>query len=281
MLRREFGRTGLQVPVIGQGTWNLEQVEKKRAIAALRAGLNAGMSHIDTAEMYGSGVVEEWVGEAISGRRDEVFLVSKVLPEHASFPQTKAACEKSLRRLRTEFLDLYLLHWIGSIPLEETFRAFEDLRVSGKIRHFGVSNFDVQELEQAEAIAGSGRIGCDQVLYHLLQRAIEHAVLPWCRAHRLAVVAYSPFGSGRFPDESSQGGRALAEIARSHHATPRQVALRFLVRDPNVFAIPMTSDPKHARENAAAAELNLTDEEISRIDAAFPHRPKSKTLPML
>jgi len=281
MLRREFGRTGLQVPVIGQGTWNLEQVEKKRAIAALRAGLDAGMSHIDTAEMYGSGVVEEWVGEAISRRRDEVFLVSKVLPAHASYPQTKAACEKSLRRLRTQFLDLYLLHWIGSIPLEETFRAFEDLRASGKIRHFGISNFDVQELGQAEAIAGPDRIGCDQVLYHLLQRTIEHAVLPWCRAHRLAVVAYSPFGSGRFPDESSPGGRALAAIARSHHATPRQVALRFLVRDPNVFAIPMTSDPKHARENAAAAELNLNDEEINRIDGAFPPGPKSKTLPML
>jgi len=281
MVRREFGSTGEQVPIIGQGTWNLERIEKKQAVAVLRAGLDAGMSHIDTAEMYGSGLVEEWVGDAIAGRRKEVFLASKVLPEHGSYEGTLRACENSLRRLRTDFLDLYMLHWIGSLPLEETLRAFEQLKRSGKIRHYGVSNFDVGELEEAEASAGTRRIACDQVLYHLFERAIEHSVSPWCRAHRIAVVAYSPFGSGSFPDKSSRGGRVLAEIAAAHRATPRQVALRFLVRDPNVFAIPMTTEPDHAKENAAAAELSLSDEEIARIDAAFPLGPKPRTLPML
>jgi len=281
MMRRKFGPTEEWVPVIGQGTWNLEQIPKRRAIAVLRTGLDAGMSHIDTAEMYGSGVVEEWVGEAIAGRRDEVFLASKVLPEHASYQGTLRACENSLRRLGTDFLDLYMLHWPGSVPLEETLRAFEHLKGSGKVRHFAVSNFDVDELERAEAVADPGRMVCDQVLYHLLQRAIEHAVFPWCRAHRVAVVAYSPFGSGSFPDKSSRGGRVLAEIAKAHRATPRQVALRFLIRDPSVFAIPMTTDPDHVRENAAAADLSLSDEEIARIDAAFPPGPKPRTLPTL
>ena len=281
MVRREFGSTGEQIPIIGQGTWNLERIEKKHAVAVLRAGLDAGMSHIDTAEMYGFGLVEEWVGEAIAGRRDELFLASKVLPEHASYQGTLRACENSLRRLRTDFLDLYMLHWRGSVPLEETLRAFEQLKRSGEIRHYGVSNFDLDELEEAEASVATRRIACDQVLYHLPQRAIEHVVLPWCRAHRVAVVAYSPFGSGSFPDKSSRGGRVLAEIAAAHRATPRQVALRFLVRDPNVFAIPMTTDSKHARENAAAAELTLSDEEIARIDAAFPLGPRPRTLPML
>jgi diketogulonate reductase-like aldo/keto reductase len=281
MVRRTFGPIGVPVPVIGQGTWNLERVEKKKALAALRRGLDVGMTHIDTAEMYGSGLVEEWVGEAIKGRRDEVFLTSKVLPENASYQGTLKACEQSLRRLRTEVLDLYLLHWLGSIPMEETFRAFEQLRASGKIRHFGVSNFDVGELERAVAIAGEGQIACDQVLYHLLERAIEHEVLPWCQKHRLAVVGYSPFGSGRFPDASSREGRVLAEIAKAHRATPRQVALRFLVREENLFTIPMSTNPKHAEENAAAAELKLSAEELRRIDAAFPLGPKPRFLPTL
>jgi diketogulonate reductase-like aldo/keto reductase len=281
MVRRTFGPIDVPVPVIGQGTWNLERVDKKQAVAALRRGLDVGMTHIDTAEMYGSGLVEEWVGEAIKGRRDEVFLTSKVLPENASYQGTLKACEQSLRRLRTDVLDLYLLHWLGSIPLEETLRAFKQLQASGKIRHFGVSNFDVGELERAVAIAGEDQIACDQVLYHLLERAIEHEVLQWCQRHRLAVVGYSPFGSGRFPDESSRGGRVLSEIAKAHHATPRQVALRFLIRDEDVFTIPMTTNRKHAEENAAAAELKLSAEEIRRIDAAFPRGPKPRGLPML
>ncbi len=269
------------MPVIGQGTWNLERVDKKKAVAALRRGLDIGMTHIDTAEMYGSGLVEEWVGEAIRGRRDEVFLTSKVLPENASYQGTLKACEQSLRRLRTDVLDLYLLHWLGSIPLEETLRAFEQLRGTGEIRHFGVSNFDVGELERAVAVAGEDQIACDQVLYHLLERGIEHEVLPWCQRRRLALVGYSPFGSGRFPDESSRGGRVLAEIAKAHRATPRQIALRFLIRDENVFTIPMTTNPKHAEENAAAAELTLSAEELRRIDVAFPRGPKPRILPTL
>jgi len=269
------------VPVIGQGTWNLERVDKKKAVAALRRGLDIGMTHIDTAEMYGSGLVEEWVGEAIRGRRDEVFLTSKVLPENASYQGTLKACEQSLRRLRTDVLDLYLLHWLGSIPLEETLRAFEQLRGTGEIRHFGVSNFDVGELERAVAVAGEDQIACDQVLYHLLERGIEHEVLPWCQRRRLALVGYSLFGSGRFPDESSRGGRVLAEIAKAHRATPRQIALRFLIRDENVFTIPMTTNPKHAEENAAAAELTLSAEELRRIDVAFPRGPKPRILPTL
>jgi diketogulonate reductase-like aldo/keto reductase len=281
MVRRTFGPIGVPVPVIGQGTWNLETVDKKKAVAALRRGLDLGMTHIDTAEMYGSGLVEEWVGEAIRGRRDEVFLTSKVLPENASYQGTLKACEQSLRRLRTDVLDLYLLHWLGSIPLEETLRAFEQLRASGKIRHFGVSNFDVGELERAVAIAGEDQIACDQVLYHLLERAIEHEVLPWCQRHHLAVVGYSPFGSGRFPDESSRGGRVLSEIAKAQRVTPRQVALRFLIRDENVFTIPMSTNPKHAEGNAGAAELKLSADEIRRIDAAFPLGPKPRTLPTL
>jgi diketogulonate reductase-like aldo/keto reductase len=281
MVRRTFGPTGVSVPVIGQGTWNLERVDKKKAIATLRQGLEAGMTHIDTAELYGSGLVEEMVGEAVRGRRDEVFLASKVLPENASYQGTLKACEQSLRRLRTDVLDLYLLHWPGSIPLEETFRAFAQLRSSGKIRHFGVSNFDVGEIERALAIAGEDQIACNQVLYHLLERTIEHEVLPWCESHRVALVGYSPFGSGQFPSESSRQGRVLAEIAKAHRATPRQVALRFLIRDEDVFTIPMTTSPKHAEENAAAAELSLSPEEIRPIDTAFPRGPKRSGLPTL
>src|SRR5207253_196316 len=186
-VRRPFGWTGVPVPVIGQGTWNLERADRAEAVAALRRGLDAGMTHVDTAEMYGAGRVEELVGEAIAGRRDEVFLVSKVLPEHASFAGVLAACEASLRRLATDRLDLYLLHWASRHPLEQTIAGFERLVRDGKIRHYGVSNFDTGELERALALAGPDRIACNQVLYHREERAIEHAVLPWCERHGMAV----------------------------------------------------------------------------------------------
>ncbi|HYY06634.1 MAG TPA: aldo/keto reductase, partial [Candidatus Limnocylindria bacterium] len=215
MRRRRFGWTDVPVPVIGLGTWYLEREDRTRAVAALRAGLDAGMDHIDTAEMYGSGRVEEIVGEAIAGRRDEVFLVSKVLPGHATRAGVLRACEASLRRLRTDRLDCYLLHWPGKHPLERTIDAFEQLVRDGKIRAYGVSNFDVDETERAVAIAGEGRIACNQVLYHLEERAIEHALIPWCARHRIAVVGYSPFGAGRFPTPQSAGGRVLAAIAAS------------------------------------------------------------------
>jgi diketogulonate reductase-like aldo/keto reductase len=239
------------------------------------------MTHIDTAEMYGAGVAETLVGEAISGRRDEVFLVSKVLPENASRKGTVAACERSLARLKTDRLDVYLLHWRGRHPLADTFAAFEQLQRAGKIRAWGVSNFDVADLDEARAIAGPGQLACNQVLYHLQERAIEHAVIPWCQQHGVAVVAYSPFGHDRFPGPRTAGGRALGEIAAAHGATPRQVALRFLLRGPPLFTIPKTGNPTHAAENAGAGDLRLTQAELARIDAAFPLGAPSGGLPML
>jgi diketogulonate reductase-like aldo/keto reductase len=280
MEQRAFGRSGLLVPVIGQGTWEMER-HPREAAQALRRGLDLGLTHVDTAEMYGDGAVEEIVGEAIAGRRDEVFLVSKVLPRNASYRGTLTACERSLARLGTDRLDCYLLHWPGNHPIDETVRAFEELVRAGKIRAYGVSNFAVDELDAALAVAGEGRIACNQVLYHLEQRAIEHAVLPWCRAHDVAVVAYSPFGSGAFPSATSPGGRVLAEVARRHAATPRQVALRFLVRDRIVATIPKAAHVAHVEDNAGAAALDLDAADVARLDAAFPRGRRRRGVPML
>ena len=274
---RKFGPTGRDVPVVGQGTWEIDEDRRELAVEALRRGLNEGMTHIDTAEMYGD--AELLIAEAISGRRDEVFLVSKVLPQNASTTGVIEACERSLSRLRTDRLDCYLLHWRGRIPLRETFAGFEQLVRSGKILSFGVSNFDVDDLDEALHIAGPGSIACNQVLYNLEERAIEHEVIPWCQQHGVAVVAYSPFGHGRFPDEHSPGGRVLAEIAAAHDATPRQIALAFLTR--RAFAIPKASTPEHAAENAGAGDLNLSEREVAQIDVAFPRGPKPATLPMI
>jgi diketogulonate reductase-like aldo/keto reductase len=281
MERRRFGPTKHEVAVVGQGTWYLEDGDHATAIAALRRGLDLGMTHIDTAELYGWGAVESMVGEAIAGRRDEVFLVSKVVPENASRQGTLAACERSLARLGTDRLDCYLLHWRGEHPLEDTFAAFEQLRREGKILSWGVSNFDVPDLDEARAIAGDGSLVCNQVLYHLKERAIEHAVLPWCERHGVAVVAYSPFGHGRFPGPRTRGGRVLQEIAAAHGATPRQAALRFLLRWPLLFTIPKAGRPEHAAENAGAGDLRLTAAELARIDRAFPLGPRPRALPML
>jgi diketogulonate reductase-like aldo/keto reductase len=278
---RPFGPTGREVPVIGQGTWYSESEDRATAIAALQQGLELGMTHIDTAEMYLSGEAEEWVGEAIAGRRDEVFLVSKVLPQNASRTGTLAACARSLARLKTDRLDCYLLHWRGEYPLEDTIAAFERLKLEGKILSWGVSNFDEADLDHALAIAGEGRLACDQVLYHLRERAIEHAVLPWCEHHGAAVVAYSPFGHGNFPGPHTPGGRVLREIAAEHHATARQVALRFLVRWLPLFAIPKSSRIEHVVENAGAGDLRLSEVDLARIDAAFPRGPRPAGLPML
>ena len=270
MQKRGFGPTGVAVPVIGQGTWYFEQAPRAAALAALNRGLDLGLCHIDTAELYGSGAAEEIVGEAIAGRRDEAFLVSKVMPQNASRAGTIAACEASLRRLATDRLDCYLLHWRGRYALEDTIAAFEQLKADGKILSWGLSNFDETHLEAARAIAGDGRIACNQVLYHLEERGIEHAVIPWCAAHGVAVVAYSPFGSGDFPAPRSAGGRVLAEIASARGATPRQVALAFLTRGRSLFAIPKAAAVPHVEENAGAGELTLTEAEIAAIDRAFP-----------
>jgi len=270
MQRHPFGPQRTDVPVIGEGTWYIEQAPRDDAISAIRACLDAGMTHVDTAELYGSGRSEEIVGEAIAGRRDEVFLVSKVMPQNASRAGTVAACEASLRRLRTDRLDCYLLHWRGRHPLAETIAAMEALVAGGKIGAWGVSNFDADDLAEAEGIAGPGRIACNQVLYHLEERGIEHAVIPWCEAHDVAVVGYSPFGHDSFPAPDSAGGKLLATVAARHGATPRQVALAFLVRRPSLFTIPKTARAKRVAENAAAGDLVLTAGDIARIDAAFP-----------
>jgi diketogulonate reductase-like aldo/keto reductase len=279
MERRRFGPIPREVAVIGQGTWEIGSRGRASALAALRKGLDLGMTHIDTAEMYGN--AEEVVAEAIAGRREEVFLVSKVLPENASRTGTVTACERSLARLQTDRLDCYLLHWRGPYPLEDTIAAFEQLREQGKILSWGVSNFDVGDLKETLKLSGEGQIACNQVLYHLQERAIEHAVLPWCEEHSVAVVGYSPFGHRDFPGPKTNGGRLLQEIATAHGATPRQVALSFLVRRPPLFTIPKASRPDHAAENAGAGDLRLSDVELMRIDEAFPLGARPQNLPTL
>jgi diketogulonate reductase-like aldo/keto reductase len=277
--QHKFGSGGPQVPVIGQGTWYIDRGDRKSAVAALQRGIDLGMTHIDTAEMYGD--AELVIADAIAGRRDETFLVSKVLPSNASRRGTVTACERSLKRLKTDRLDCYLLHWRGSYALSETVAAFEQLVDAGKIRSWGVSNFDRDDLDEMLAVAGEGKIACNQVFYHLQERAIEHAVIPWCEAHGTAVVAYSPFGHNDFPQPRSKAGEVLQAIAKAHGASPRQVALAFLTRQPSVFAIPKASTAEHAADNAAAGELSLSRDEIAALDKAFPRGPKPRSLPML
>ena len=279
MKLRKFGTTGHDVSVIGQGTWYIDRGDRKSAVAALRRGLDLGMTHIDTAEMYGD--AELVIAEAIAGRRDETYLVSKVLPSNASRRGTITACERSLSRLKTDHLDCYLLHWRGSYPLAETVEAFDQLVGAGKIRSWGVSNFDAGDLDELLDVAGKGKIACNQVLYHLQERAIEHAVMPWCAKHNVAVVAYSPFGHNDFPDSRSKGGAVLQTVAKRHGVSTRQVALAFLARDPHVFPIPKSSNADHAAENAAAGDLTLGAEDIAALDQAFPRGPKPRSLPML
>jgi diketogulonate reductase-like aldo/keto reductase len=277
--QQKFGRDGSNVSVIGQGTWYLDRGDRKSAVAALRRGIDLGMTHIDTAEMYGD--AELVIADAIAGQRDGVFLVSKVLPSNASRRGTMIACERSLQRLKTDRLDCYLLHWRGSYPLSETVAAFDELVRAGKIRSWGVSNFDVDDLSELLDVAGEGKIACNQVLYHLKERAIEHAVIPWCERHGVAVVAYSPFGHNDFPAPRSKAGEVIEKIAQAHGASARQVALAFLTRNPSVFAIPKASTAEHAADNAAAGDITLSDSDIAAIDKAFPRGPKPRSLPML
>jgi len=281
--RRAFAWTGIEVPMIGQGTWNLEgsREQDRRAIEAVRVGLELGMTHIDTAEMYGSGRSEKLVAEAIAGRRQEVFLVTKVLPSNASYKGTMAACERSLERLQTEWIDLYLLHWPGSRPIGETMQAMEELVARGKVRFIGVSNFDVPELRQAQAALTRQRLACNQVLYYLQQRGIERQLIPYCKSQKIAVVAYSPFGQERFPSPKSAGGRVLAEIGERHQRTARQVALNFLTRDADVFTIPKSGNAEHVRENSGGAGWNLDARDIAEIDRAFPAPDRDVPLGML
>lgn len=272
MLKRKFGWTGVEVPVLGQGTWMMEgnRGTENEAIEALRLGLDLGMTHIDTAEMYGDGHVEEIIASAIKGRRDEVFLASKVLPSNASYQGTLDACRRSLRRLETKWLDLYLLHWPSSYPIGETMRAMEKLIDEGMVRYIGVSNFDLEELQEAEQALSKHRISCDQVLYYLGNRGIEQRLLPYCAKQGIALVGYSPFGHVGFPRPQSKEGQILAEIGARHGRTPRQVALNFLTRLPNTFSIPKAGQIEHVRENSSGVGWELGASDIAAIEQAFP-----------
>ncbi len=283
---RKFGWTGRDVPIVGMGTWMIEGRTKdadKKAIEAMQLGIDLGMTHIDTAEMYGNGRAEELVAEALNGRRQSVFLVSKVLPTNASYDRTLKACERSLKRLKTDFIDLYLLHWPSSQhPIEETMRAMEKLVDEGMIRFIGVSNFDVKQLKEAQRALRKHRIACNQVLYHIAYRGIEHDLLPYCVQNKIAIVAYSPFGHGNFPSSQSRGGKILDEIAKRHNRTVRQVVLNFLTRNSNLFTIPKAANPDHVRDNSGAVgNWGLDDEDIATIDRTFPLPTANKRLEMI
>ncbi|WP_027897137.1 aldo/keto reductase [Zestomonas thermotolerans] len=266
---------GVQVPVIGQGTWRMgeERSERRREVVALQQGIELGLTLIDTAEMYGEGGAEEVVGEAIRGRRERVFLVSKVYPHNAGRRGLPTACERSLRRLGTECIDLYLLHWRGAYPLEETVEAFERLREQGKIRRWGVSNFDVDDLEEL----GEPACATNQVLYNPEARGIEFDLLPWQQRRGMPLMAYCPVGQGG----RLLGSPALREVAARHAATPAQVALAWALRQPGVIVIPKAVDALHLRQNAAAAALQLSDEDLRLIDAAYPPPTRKRSLQMV
>lgn len=276
MRTREFGLTEMPVAVIGQGTWET----KRDGLEALRVGMDLGMTHIDTAELYTG--AEEVVAEAIRGRRKEVFLVSKVVPSNASYRGTLRACDASLKRLKTDYLDVYLLHWWSdSYPIAETMRAMEDLVAAGKIRHIGVSNLDIDQLKEAQNALTRENIVCNQVLYHLRSRGIENRLLPYCESQNIAVVGYSPFGQDSFPAPASKQGRTLSTIAERHGKTARQVALNFLTRRTGVFAIPKASKIAHVRDNAGGTGWQFTSQDLKLIDEAFPLPPKNAPLDML
>jgi diketogulonate reductase-like aldo/keto reductase len=279
---RPYGRDGPDVPIIGQGTWNvpLRGAAADEAKRALRRGIELDMVHLDTAEMYGDGGAERLLGEAVRGLpRERLFIVSKVLPSNASYDGTIRACEASLKRMQLEYLDCYLLHWRGNVPLGETMRAFEQLVADGKIRALGVSNFGVDDLKEARAALGRVPISCNQVLYHLGERTIEDHELEFCRTVGIAIVGYTPFGRGDWTDRP--GARTIGEVAKKHGATPRQVVLAFLTRDPITFVIPKASKLAHVVENAGAGDLRLDDADIEAIDRAFPVRKRRGGIPSI
>lgn len=271
---------GETIPVLGIGTWNMGEKRRKRAdeTAALQLAADLGMTVVDTAEMYGNGAAEELVAEALGGRRDDIFIVSKVMPQNASRRGTISSCEASLRRLKTDRLELYLLHWRGSVPLDETLEAFYRLERDGKIRRWGVSNFDVDDME---ALAGLNKRGTsfaatDQVLYNLMRRGIEYDLLPWCRARAIPIMAYSPLEQGVLA-----GNTALEKIARRLTATFAQVALAWVLRQPGVMAIPKAGNREHVRENRAALDLELSTGDVAELDKAFPPPARKRPLEMI
>jgi diketogulonate reductase-like aldo/keto reductase len=259
--------SGEAVPQLGQGTWGMGESRRKRQeeVAALRLGFDLGMTLIDTAEMYANGGAEEVVAEAIEGRRDEVFLVTKALPENATRAGTIAACERSLKRLRTNRIDLYLLHWRGRIGLEETLAAFAALIEAGAIRLWGVSNFDVGDMEELLALPGGDACATNQVLYNLRRRGIEYGLLPWCRGRSVPIMAYSPIEQGRLLRE-----RTLTSVAVRHRATPAEIALAWVLRQTDMIVIPKAANEAHVRENRAALDLKLTDTDLAELDRGFP-----------
>lgn len=267
---------GTKVPALGQGTWHMGERggAAKDEVAALRLGIDLGMTLIDTAEMYGSGGAEEIVGQAIAGQRDKIFLVSKVYPHNASRSGVPAACERSLKRMKVDVIDLYLLHWRGSHPLSETVAAFEKLKAEGKILRWGVSNCDVEDMEELWKLKAGDTCATNQVLYHPDSRGVEFDLLPWCAQHKVSVMAYSPVG---------QGGRllrsgALAAVAKRHDATPAQIAIAWTMRHGNVITIPKASDPAHVRQNAAVSAISLTTEDLAVIDAEHPPPARKQSL---
>jgi diketogulonate reductase-like aldo/keto reductase len=271
--------SGERIPVLGQGTWHMAEDPRRRSdeIAALRLGIDLGMTLVDTAEMYADGGAEELVGEAIKGRRQEVFLVTKVLPQNATLQGTLAACDRSLKRLGVDEIDLYLLHWRGPVPLEETLEAFDRLIGAGKIRNWGVSNFDVDDMQDLVDLPGGDEVATDQVLYNLSRRGIEYDLLPWCRKSGVPVMAYSPIEQGRVLRHP-----ALQAIAERHPGvTPAQVALAWVLRQDDVCAIPRSSKPEHVRENRGALDVRLTAEDFADLDRAFPPPTDKQPLAML
>jgi diketogulonate reductase-like aldo/keto reductase len=264
---------GERVPAFGQGTWHMGEDRRRAAeeAASLRLGIELGFRLIDTAEMYGSGRAEEIVAEAMQGLRHRLFIVSKVLPYNASRRGTIEACENSLKRLKTDRIDLYLLHWRGSHPFEETLAAFDRLQRDGKIRHHGVSNLDTDDLEEWTALQGGDKVAANQILYNLQRRGPEFDLIPWCRKRRIAIMAYTPLGQGRL-----LGNRGLAEVAARHGATPAQVALAWLLRQDGMMVIPKATKAEHVRDNFGALKVKLTDDDLATLDRAFPP-PKGKT----
>ena len=272
-LRSVTLRNGERVPALGQGTWHMGEDRRRAAeeAASVRLGIDLGMTLIDTAEMYGSGGAEEVVARAAEGLRDSLFIVSKVYPHNASRTGVVAACERSLKRLATDRIDLYLLHWRGSIPLAETLEGFQRLQRDGKIRHHGVSNFDRADMAEWAALQGGDTVAADQVLYNLTRRGPEWDLAPWCRERQVAMMAYTPLGTG-----GMLGNPALREIARQRGATPAQIALAWLLHQEGTMVIPKASRPEHVRENRGALDVRLTEQDLSAIDRAFPP-PKGKS----
>ena len=269
---------GEEIPAFGIGTWRMGEKRslREREIAAIKLGVDLGVRLIDTAEMYGEGVAESLVAEAIAGRRDDIFLVSKVYPHNASRRGAVAACERSLQRLRTDRIDLYLLHWRGSVPLEETVAAFEKLRSVGKIRHWGVSNLDLADMKELMSVPNGSQVATNQVLYNLQRRGIEWHLLPWLREHRVPIMAYSPIEQGRLLRESR-----LAALAARSGITAAQLALAWLLAKDDVVVIPKSSDPQRLKEDCAALDVRLSPEQLAELDAIFPPPTGASALPML